>query len=507
MKVDLEGLYERVIGLPLPAGNYGGLSGGTGKLFYISSGTLFQFDFASREAKPVMAGVQAYDINPKATKILYQAGPVFGIIDAVPGGFPPGTGRLTPTLEMRSDPRAEWQQIFREAWRLERDFYYDPNMRGLNWKAIGDRYEKLVPSVAHRDDLTYLLGEMVAELNTSHAYVQGAENPEVKQVSVGLLGVDFEAANGFYRFKKIYEGENWSPGRRSPLTEPGLKVKQGDYLIAVNGVPVRAGDNPYAAFEGTVGKTVTLRINDKPEEKGAREVKVRPVASESGLRYLNWVRDNERRVSLATGGRCGYVHVPDTSIGGITEFGKGFYAQLDKDALIVDERYNGGGFIPDFFVEKLGRKLLSVATPRYGMDFKNPGGAIYGPKAMLVNEWAGSGGDAFPYYFRKAGLGPIIGKRTWGGLVGISGGPSLLDGGSVSVPQFGLWSPQDGKWIAENQGITPDIEVSNTPDLVNKGRDPQLERAIAYIQDELKKNPPVTPKHPPFPVEQPIKND
>ncbi len=501
-KIDLEGLYDRIVAIPVSPGSYSSLDSGSEKVFYLAGNALHQYDLAKQADSTILTGISRYDLNPAANKILYSApGSTYGIVDASPGQAA-GAGKLNLDLQMRTDPRAEWNQEFWEAWRYERDFYYDPNMHGLNWKAIGDRYASLVPSVAHRDDLTFLLGELVGELNTSHAYVQGAENPQVPQVGVGLLGVDFEPDSGYYRFKRIYRGENWTSDSRSPLTMPGVNVKEGEYLIAVNSVPLHTDTSPYAPFEGTEGKIVTLRVNSKPTDAGARDVQVRPVSSESGLRYLDWVEGNRRKVEAATGGRVGYVHVPDTSIGGITEFGKGFYSQTDKDALIVDERYNSGGFIPDFFVERLGRKLLSIATPRYGVDFRSPGGAVYGPKVILENEWSGSGGDAFPYFFRKYGIGPIIGKRTWGGLVGISGNYTLMGGGGVTVPQFGIWSPQDGRWVAENHGIDPDMEVSNTPDKVNEGHDPQLERAIAYIQEQLKKNPTPHYQHPPFPVDR-----
>ncbi len=502
IKIDLDGLYRRVIGLPISAGNYAKLNAGSGKLFYLSANALHQYDLTARADTTLISGIQDYDLTPTATKMLYSApGPAFGIVDVAPGGTV-GAGALTLKLEMRTDPRQEWKQIYNEVWRLERDFYYDPKMHGLNWRAIGDRYAKLVPGVTHRDDLTYLLSELAGELNTSHAFVSGAETPQVKQVNVALLGADMQADGAYYRFKKIYGGENWDASRRAPLTEPGVSVKEGDYLLAVNGVPLRTDMNFYAAFEGLADNTLTLKINSKPSDVGAREVKVKPVSSETTLRYLDWVETNRRRVEAATGGRVGYVHVPNTATEGITEFGKAFYALGDKDALIVDERYNSGGFIPDFFVEKLGRKLLSVFTPRYGMDGFSPGGAVYGPKVMLVNEWAGSGGDAFPAFFRRAQIGPIIGKRTAGGLVGIIESRSLMDGGSIAVPQFGLWSPQDGKWIAENHGVDPDVEVSNTPDLVRTGHDPQLERAIAMIQEQLKKNPPRKLQHPPFPTDK-----
>ena len=502
MKIDFDGLYNRVIALPgIRPGSYAGLIGGSNKVIYTTQGSVHVLDMASKSDATIISGVQGYTVNPTVTKMLYQSGPVYGIIDVAPGQSV-GAGQLTLALEARIDPRQEWKQEFQEAWRYERDYYYDPNMHGLDWKAIGARYAALVPSISHPDDLTYLLGELIGELNTSHAYVVPAPNPAARAISGGLLGCDFEAAGAYYRIKKIYAGENWQEDRRAPLTEPGVNVKTGDYILSVNGVPLRADTNPYAPFENTVGKTVTLLVNDKPSETGGRTVLVRPVASEGNLRYLDWVETNRKKVEAATGGLCGYVQVPDTSVPGMTEFGRGFYSQTDKKAMIVDERFNSGGFIPDFFVEKLSRKLLSQATPRYGQDFKNPGGAIYGPKVILANEWSGSGGDAFPYFFRKAGVGPIVGKRTWGGLVGISGFRSLLDGGGVTVPQFGIWSPQDNKWIAENHGIDPDFEVNNTPDVMQNGRDPQLDRAIAYILEQLKKNPPKDYQHPPYPVEK-----
>jgi len=518
VKIDLDGLYQRTVGLPVPAGSYGGLSAGSGKLFYMAGGDLHRYAIADREDKVILSGIQDYALNPAGTKILYRAGrrnmgilavnpfedaavgPTFGIVDAAPGQTV-GAGRLSLNLEMLSDPRAEWKEMFWDAWRLERDFYYDPNMHGLDWKAIGDRYARLLPGVAHRDDLTYLLGEVIGELDTSHAYVFAGGSPGVPPVSIGLLGVDFEPSGSYYRIKKIYRGENWDADTRSPLTEPGVKVKEGDYLIAVNGIPLHTDVDPYSLFLDTVGKTVTLRVNSQPSDSGAHDVQVRPISSETELRHLDWEEANRKKVELATGGRIGYMYVPDTAFGGLTAFGREFYSQSDKEGIIVDERFNSGGFIPDFFVEKLTRRLLSMDTSRYGRDNNQPGAAIYGPRVILANEWAGSGGDAFPYYFRKAGAGPIIGKRTWGGLVGINGLRPLLDGGGVTVPGFGIWSPQDGKWIAENHGIDPDIEVNNTPDLVREGHDPQLERAIAYELEQLRKNPPPTYHHPPFPVE------
>ena len=517
VKIDIENISRRVVNIPIPPGSYSGLQASKERIFYVQnpppqppsgdpSGPpaparmLHTYDLTKREDSVLLAGISSYDINRAGDKVIYRAGPVFGIIDNRPGQKV-GDGKIElGGLEMKLDPRAEWKQIFNEAWRIERDFYYDPTMRGLDWAAIKTRYEQELPYVAHRSDLNYIIGEMIAELSTSHAYVSGGDAPDVTRVGVGLLGVDFEARDGYYRFKKIYTGDNSANETRSPLTEPGVIVHEGDYLLAVNGQPLRAGDNPFAPFENTVGKQVILKVNDKASEAGARNVTVRPIGNDRGLRYLDWFENNRRKVSDATGGHCGYMYVPDTSIGGINSFAKAFYAQTDKDCLIVDERWNSGGFIPDFFVERLRRQLLSYYAPREGNDSKTPGAAIYGPKVMLINEYSGSGGDAFPYYFRRYGIGPLVGKRTWGGLVGISGGLPMIDNGSVTAPTFAIWTADSGKseWVVENRGVEPDVDIDARPDLVVAGRDPQLEKAIEIINEELRKNPPRHPARPPY---------
>ncbi|OFV84856.1 MAG: hypothetical protein A2620_04105 [Acidobacteria bacterium RIFCSPHIGHO2_01_FULL_67_28] len=327
----------------------------------------------------------------------------------------------------------------------------------------------------------------------------GGEMPDRKQVGVGLLGVDYAAEGGFYRFAKIYNGENWSDNTRSPLTEPGLKVKEGNYLIAVNGHPVRAPESPYAAFQNLAAKVVTLKVNDKPSPEGAWEISVKPVASENFLRYLDFVETTRRKVEQATGGRVGYMHVPDTSIGGLIQFDKYLTAQIGKQGFIIDERYNSGGMIPDFYTEKLKRQLLSLVSPREGKDIPWPPLAIYGPKVMLINEHAGSGGDAFPWFFKREKIGPLVGTRTWGGLIGISRQVPLMDGGFVTAPEFAFWSTDNGgEWVVENYGVAPDYKVEDRPDLVVKGRDPQLEKAIELVLDGLKsyQPPPPRPKYP-----------
>ncbi len=515
VQVDLSGIENRVAPVPIPSGIYAGLAARKGKLFYASQpqearasgtpkdgsprNTLHAYDLEKREDKELLSGIDGYDVNKDGSKVMYKAGPVYGITDAQPGKKV-GEGKLDLSgLQVRIDPRQEWKQIIHEAWRIERDFYWDPKMTGHNWEQIGRRYEALLPWVAHRSDLNYLLGEMIAELSTSHTYVGGGDLPKPKQVGVGLLGADFEAEGGYYRIAKIYPGENWNDSTRSPLTEPGLKVKTGDYLIAVNGQDAKASQDLYAYFQNLAGKIVTLKLNSKPSGDGAWEITVRPTGDESGVRYLAWIAANRKRVEEATGGRIGYMHVPDTSIDGMIQFDKALNAQLDKDGIIVDERDNSGGQIPDFYTEKLKRQLLAFVAARDTKDIPWPPVGIFGPKIMVVNELAGSGGDAFPWFFRREKIGPIVGERTWGGLVGIGNVQPLRDGGAVTAPGFGFWSTDNGgEWVVENHGVDPDYVVPQRPDLVVSGHDPQLEKAIDLAKEALKdyKGFPQRPKYP-----------
>jgi tricorn protease len=510
VEITLDGLASRLAAVPVPPGIYQALNARKGKLFYASTAiepagdapsalTVHLFDMEKREDKVVLAGVTGYALDKEGAKLLYQAKEVYGIVDAAPDKKV-GDGKLnTAAMQVRVDPREEWKQIFHEAWRIERDFYWDPGMGGLDWNKIGARYESLLPNVAHRSDLNYIIGELIAELNTSHTYVGGGDVPDRKHVGVGLLGVDFASDGGFYKFARIYQGENWNDETRSPLTEPGLKVKQGDYLIAVNGIAARAPADPYSFFQDLAGKLVTLKINDKPSEQGAWEISVTPVGSEGALRYHDWVESRRRFVAERTGGRAAYMHVPDTSIAGLKMFDKYFTAQIGKDALIVDERNNSGGMIPDFYTEKLSRQLLSLVSPREGKDVPWPPVAIYGPKVMVVNELAGSGGDCFPLFFQEEKIGPVVGTRTWGGLIGISRQVPLIDGGYVTAPEFAFWSSEKGgQWIVENHGVDPDYLVEQRPDLEIAGHDPQLEKAIELVNKALKDYPalPERPKYP-----------
>jgi len=522
IKIDLEGIQRRIAAVPIPGGTYSRLQARKDKFFYLSTpfeaqqagqpgpprprNTLFVYDVKEREGKPVLEGINDYDLDKEGKKVIYRAQNTYGVVEAVPGKAKVGEGTLNvASLQVRVTPREEWKQMFREAWRIERDFYWDPNMKGLNWEQLGKRYEALLPYVSHRSDLNYIIGEMIAELSTSHTYVSGGEMPEVKRVGVGLLGADFEISHGFYRLKKIYQGESWNPQTRAPLAEPGLKVKEGDYIIAVNGQTVKASESIYAYFQNLADKVVTLKLNDKPSVEGGWEILVRPVASEAGLRYLDWVESNLRKVEEATGGRVGYMHVPDTSIQGLIMFDKYLAGQLGKEGFIIDERYNSGGMIPDFFTEKLKRGLLHLIAPREGKDIPWPPVAIYGPKVMLINEHAGSGGDAFPWLFKREKIGPLVGTRTWGGLIGISRSIPMIDGGSVTAPEVAFWSTDNGgEWVVENRGVDPDYTVEQRPDLVVQGHDPQLEKAIELVMDQLKKNPLHIPKRPPYPVEKAV---
>jgi tricorn protease len=394
--------------------------------------------------------------------------------------------------------------MFNEAWRLERDFYYDPAMGGLDWKAVGERYRQLVPYVAHRTDLNYILGELIGELSTSHTYVGGGDIPQAAHVGVGLLGVDWalDPRTGLYRFEKIYRSRDWNGPVHAPLGEPGINVREGEFLLAVNGRPVRAPENVFEAFTGTVDRLTTLTVGAAAGDPKARTYTVKPIGNDASLRYTAWVDDNREKVAKATGGRIAYIHVPNTATEGIQEFTKQYYPQVDKQGIIVDERFNAGGFVPDFFVERLRRQTMVYWSRRDGADDRTPSTAIDGPKCILINQYAGSGGDAFPYYFRLLGIGPLIGKRTWGGLVGISHNLPFVDGGVITMPDFGMWDPKNDAWVVENHGVDPDIEVENAPHELVAGHDPQLERAIQWCLEQLQKSPPKKHVRPPYKVQE-----
>jgi len=509
VKIDFEGFEERIVRLPIDAGNFGPLHAVKGKVVFIRypaakrgepSGTLLYYDIEQREEKTVICGIDGYDISGDGKKVIYKSKSTYGIIDLAEGKKA-GDGTIaTDKLKAWINPREEWQQIFNEAWRIQRDFFYDPDMHGVDWEAVGKRYESLLPYVVDREDLNYVIGEMIAELNASHTYVRGGDVEKPEKISVGLLGCDFEldTTNNPYKIKKIYEGADWDADVRSPLRQPGIDVKEGQYLLAVNGRPLDTSEDPWSAFQGLAGEVVTLTISCSPNLVDANEVIVEPLESEFRLRNLAWIEDNRSKVEKATGGKVGYIYVPDTGWNGQSELVRQFIPQRTKEGLIIDERFNSGGQIPDRFVELLNRPIYNYWARRDHVHWQTPFIAHTGPKVMLINSWSGSGGDAFPYYFRKAGLGPLVGTRTWGGLIGISGNPQPIDGGFVSAPTFGFWNTK-GNWEVEGYGVQPDYEVENAPHEMAAGRDPQLEKAIELIQGMLAKQPPPKPKKPAYP--------
>jgi len=491
IKIDLDGLGDRLIALPLPNGNYPFVIGSTNGVFYPASGSVMKFDLTSRESAPILSGgASGLSFNQARSKIAYFGALGVGVIDARPGNTM-GQGKVdTNSVEAMINPRDEWNQMFWEAWRFERDNFYDASYRGLDWNAIGKRYHEYLKYVNNRWDLTYVLGLMISEFGTSHSYVQGGDfGITARPVSIGHLGADYEAAGNHIRFKKIYRGLTYDESRKGPLGEPGINVNEGDYLLAINGVTVDAHTNPDSLMLDKAGRGVTITVNSTPTDAGARHVRVFPIASEMSLRYIEFVDGNRKKVTELSGGRIGYMHISDTAAQGSIDFVQGFYPQSNKDAMIVDERWNGGGYIQPWFVDTLARKVKAEIQSRNGADGPEER-AMDGPKAMLINGYAGSGGDFFPWMFKHAKLGPLIGKRTWGGLVGIGGGDQLIDGGTITSPAFSIFDPETNEIIAENHGIDPDIDVDNRPDLVALGQDPQLEAAIKYLMEEVKKLPP-----------------
>ncbi|MGH9831804.1 MAG: S41 family peptidase, partial [Blastocatellia bacterium] len=522
-RIDLEGIDQRIIALPIPARNYVGLTVGKANNIYILEQpiapaapgqfgqTVHKYDLEKRKLDKALDGVTAFLISANGEKALYRQGPASWMIKPVaalgapagppaPGGAPGGSGVLkTAEMEVYVDPKVEWKQMYNEAWRNERDFFYDRNLHGLNLDEMKKKYTPYVEAVAHRSDLNYLFTEMLNQLTVGHMFIGGGDQPRPDFVPGGLLGCDYKIENGRYRFAKIYNGENWNPNLRAPLTQPGVNVKEGEYLLAVNGRNLTASDNIYSFFESKANKQIVIKVGPNPDGSNSREVTVVPVGGEQGLRNLAWIEGNRRKVDQLSGGKLAYIYMPDTAGGGYTSFNRYFFSQTNKDGAVLDERFNGGGLLADYVVQHLSRQQLSMIHFREGgQDVPVPAGAIYGPKAMIINEMAGSGGDAMPWFFRKMKIGPLIGKRTWGGLIASFRPPPLMDGGGHTAPDAAIYG-LNGEWEVENAGVGPDIEVEFDPALWRQGRDPQLERTVEYLLEELKKNPRPQYKRPAFP--------
>jgi tricorn protease len=507
VSVVAEGFVARTTTPPgVRAASYRNLAAAADALYYVRAGLsaadpteMLRYDLKERKEEKVADGVTRFVLSRDGKKVLYRVKDDWYLADAKANARGGEAKIDLARLKVKADLRAEWKQMFEDAWRIARDWFYDPGMHGVDWAATKARYGALVPYLAHRSDLDFILGEMLSELEAGHTYVVSGDEPKVPRVPGGMLGAELAAdPSGRYRIAKIYAGENWDEAFRSPLTEAGVRVKEGSFLLAVDGEDLRTDDNPYRLLENKAGAPVVLKIADAPGGAGARDVTVRPVASELNLLYLDWVRSRMALADRLSGGKVGYIHLPDTSTAGNRMLQKLFYAQAAKPALVVDDRYNGGGFIPDRMIEYFTRRTLAWWARRGIESFTSPGFAHDGPKAMLINGYSASGGDALPYFFRENGLGPLIGTRTWGGLIGLSGNPPLMDGGAVLIPTFRIYD-KTGKWIIENEGVSPDIEVIDLPERRIAGGDPSLEKAVEVLLAELAKNPPPDPEVPPPP--------
>lgn len=499
--VDVANIGQRIIALGMPAGNYAELAAGVaGTVFYLEAGAgagvpprLNKYDLKTRAVTPFLEGVRSFTLSGDRKKLLYATGAGaaarWGIV-ATTGPVKAGDGALAlGQLQARVDPRAEWADIFRETWRIQREYFYDAKMHGNDWEDVYKRYAAFLPHVAHRDDLGYLIAMTGGELTVGHSYLTGpGDDGASAPVNVGLLGADLAVENGRYRITRIYTGENWNPELRAPLSAPGIEVHEGDYLLEVNGRALVPPTNPYSVFEGASGQQVSIRVGNAPSGEGSRLVTVVPVPNEDGLRTRAWIEHNRQVVDSLSHGRLAYVWLPNTGGLGYTSFTRYFFAQQDKSGAIIDERYNQGGMVADYIVNELDRKVMGWFAQRDGKVVTSPAAGIFGPKVMLINESAGSGGDALPYYFHSRKIGTLVGTRTWGGLVGTLGVPETIDGGGITAPTLAFYDTQ-GRWAVENEGVAPDIAVEYSPAEVLAGHDPQLERAIQVALEQLEKHP------------------
>jgi tricorn protease len=513
VKIDLDGLAQRIVAVPLPAAYYTSLTpGAEGQLLFLraASGTaagppakssLCRYDVKKREEKTLLDSAQSFVLAANHEKALLRLEHGWWIAPVAGDKIDTSKGKLAvDSIQVKIDPRVEWAQIFDEVWRINRDYFYDPGMQGADWPAMKKKYAQFLPHLAVRSDLNRLIRWLCSELSIGHSFSGGGDTlVKAETIPGGLLGADYEIADGRYRFEKVLGGLNWTPDLRAPLTEPGVDVKTGEYLLAVEGRELRPPENLYSRFENTAGKIVEITVGPNADGSGSRNVKVVPIADEGALRNRDWVEGNIRKVTEATNGRVAYVYVPNTAEAGFEYFKRYFFPQSKREAIIVDERYNGGGDVADYYIDILRRPFVSHWATRYGEDLTTPQAAIFGPKAMLIDETAGSGGDLLPWMFRKFQLGTLIGRRTWGGLVGILDYPELMDGGSVTAPNIAFWTSDEGFGI-ENVGVPPDIEVEQWPAQVAAGHDPQLEKAIEVVLAELAKHPASQPKRPPYPV-------
>jgi tricorn protease len=509
LTIDFGNILQRIVSLPIPARNYTDLEAGKeGILFLVQgpalvnapgddSSDVHRFDLDKRKTEQILNHADSFAVSADGEKILYRKDDNFHIADASKSPDDDGKTINLDDMEVYVDPQAEWRQMYHEVWRIERDFFYNPNFNGLDIKEAERVYEPFLARVASRDDLSDLFRWMIGNLAVGHLWVEGGAQLKIDEIKVGLLGADYEIANGRYRIKTIYNGQNWNPDLQAPLTQPGINVKTGEYLLAVNGRDLYSSNNIYSFFQETAGKQTVITVGTKPDGSHSHDFTVVPVDSEFALRNYAWIEGNRHKVDKMTDGRVAYVYLPDTMYGGYKNFNRYFFSQTDKQAAIVDERFNHGGWLADYIIDYLRRPILNRVMTREGHDISEPLG-IFGPKVMIINQFAGSGGDALPWYFQKLKIGPLVGKKTWGGLVGIGGYPQLIDGATVMAPRWALYGLH-GEWEVENHGIAPDDEVEMDPKLVREGHDPQLEEAVKVVIQQLKDHPPEKYPRPAYP--------
>ena len=521
VKIDLEHLEDRVVALPLPPAGYTDLAAGRDGTLYLLEGggrfgadrgqTLTRFELKTKKPEKLADHLAGFALSFDGKKMLLELAqhesddplasapaPTFVIVPA-DAPVKPGEGKLDLSrMEIRVDPRAEWRQMFHEIWQIERSFFYDPHYHGVDTVAEEAKFKPYLEQVGSRSDLNYLFQEMLGDFSIGHLRGTGGTIPRPNHVPGGLLGADYEIVDGRYRIKRIYTGERWNPEAHAPLAEPGLKVAVGDFILAIGGEDLSGTDDIQRLLEGTAGTQVVLKIASEASGKGAHDITVTPIGADLNLRNLAWIEANRHKVQELSGGKLAYVYLPDTALGGLTNFNRYYFAQLDKQGAVIDERFNSGGQAADYIIDAMKRTLMSWWAPRYGAIYRTPQASILGPKVMITNEFSGSGGDAMPWYFREAQLGPLVGKRTWGGLVGIGNIPVLMDGAHVTSPSFGFFNPQ-GQWDVENHGVQPDFEVDMDPKPVSEGHDPQLEKAVSLALEELAKHPAPEPHKPEYP--------
>jgi tricorn protease len=499
VKIDWEQLDRRIIAMPIPVGEYDGmLAGPKGAVFILSGATISKYTVADKKLDEMVKGGSQYIVSANGEKLLFKSGSAWRVVAT---SKPPGPteGMVAMTLRMELNRPEEWKQTFTEAWRYQRDYFYDRSMHGRNWQEVWNQYEPLVPYIKHRTDLTYLLDQLGGETSVGHSFVFGGDFPAVDTSRVGVLGADLVPDNGRWRIKKIYTTESWNPGLVAPLAQPNMKVKEGDYILAINGQPLTTNTDPYELLNGTARLQTILSINNKPATEDAWTVRVQPIENENALRQLGWIEDNRRKVDELSKGKLGYVWVPNTGGSGFNSFNRYYFAQQDKQGAVIDERFNGGGLLDDYMVDLMVRRLRAAITNEVpdGKAMRLPAG-ILGPKVLLINELAGSGGDFFPWIFRQQKVGPLIGTRTWGGLVKSSVHYAFVDGGSMTAPDNAIFDPVQNKWVGENMGIAPDIEQKITAVSVAEGKDLQLEKGVEEALKLLEKEPWPAVKKPPY---------